>query len=248
MSDSRTEGGFLFSHLVECRRRSLRQGLPVIVVALAAIFVVLPVAPAGLLPFGDRFYPILFVVCVAGALGLMAAIRDAAGALGPRSRHPAVVALGRYGEPCRVADAVDAEMADPARVVKIGHRLHSFRFALGGGTTRSAEAYLTPTWLVCLTGSDLERLTVFRLEDIVLAARAPVRSNLLDRHDGVRVIDRHGVYLDLPFREADAVRFLAEVLARVPWAVNRFAAPLPPKCKGEFTAEGAEGAEEIPKG
>ncbi len=179
-------------------------------------------------------------------------------------RHPAVLALGRYGDPRQIVAAVDAEMVYPPEVVRIGHRPRSFAYApTGEGDTYTAEAYLTRSWLVCLTGSerdeqtlfrsDGDRLTIFRLEDIVLASRVstpstPVLFAPVRRYDWVAVIDRHGVRLDMPFREADAVRLLAEVVARVPWALSRFDPESPAARQadlGHFVAEAERRREEF---
>jgi hypothetical protein len=211
---------------------------------------------------GDLIFAL--ILSLPGLAGLALVVLTLRELVRPPDRHPAVLALARYGDPRQVVAAVDAEMARPWDVVRIGHRLRSFAYApTGGGDTYTAEAYLTRSWLVCLTGgerdgrtlfrSDGDRLTIFRLNDIVLASRVPapptpVLFAPVRRYDWVAVIDRHGVRLDMPFREPDAVRLLAEVLGRVPWVVNRFdpdSPHAPGADPGHFVAEADRRREEF---
>ena len=89
-------------------------------------------------------------------------------------RHPDVTYLGRYGPQRQVAAAVDAEMADWKNVLQIGHRLRSFRiYASGRGSDYSAEVYLTLNWIICISNTEADRLTIFRTDDLVVATRIP---------------------------------------------------------------------------
>jgi hypothetical protein len=125
-------------------------------------------------------------------------------------------------------------------------------------------AYVTPDWLVCLRpkerdflGSEGEDLIIFRLDDLVFASRVPPPSRSLSsylarpvfqRQVWVALIDRHGAGVDLSFPEADAMRLLAEILGRVPWAVSRFGPtpqPVSAADVGYFIAESARRREAI---
>jgi hypothetical protein len=179
-------------------------------------------------------------------------------------RHPAVLALARYGDPLTIVAAVDAEMAQPTRVVQIGQRGPSLRLSSRGADSYSVVVYVTPDWLVCVRpkerdflGSEGEDLIIFRLDDLVFASRVPPPSRPLasylarpvfQRQVWVALIDRHGAGVDLSFPEADAMRLLAEILGRVPWAVSRFG-PAPQAVSaadvGYFIAEAGRRREAI---
>jgi hypothetical protein len=138
-------------------------------------------------------------------------------------RHPDVLALSRYGPPAEVMKAIDDEVIDDQVLVRVGKVQKSFsslttlaQLELGG-----AEVILTDSWLIHLWGEDGHRANVMRLDDLVCASRS------LDiRTDGLGaalvLIDRHNVRLDLHGTDAGVSRLLTEVLARVPWALERF--------------------------
>jgi hypothetical protein len=138
-------------------------------------------------------------------------------------RHPDLLAMARYGPPAEVMKAVDDEMIDDQVLVRVGKVQKSFssvttlaHLELGG-----AEVVLTDSWLLHLWGEDGHRVNVMRLEDLLCASRA------IDvREDGVGaalvLVDRHDVRLNLVGTQAGIGRLVAEVLARVPWAMERF--------------------------
>jgi hypothetical protein len=138
-------------------------------------------------------------------------------------RGPDVVALSRYGPPAEVLKAIDDEMIDDQALVRVGKVQKSFASltTLAHLELRGAEVILTDSWLIHLWGEDGHRVNVMRLDDLVCASRA------IDiREDGVGatlvLIDRHNARLDLAGTHAGVGRLMAEVLARVPWALERF--------------------------
>lgn len=168
-----------------------------------------------------------------GALAIGVVVRKLVEMFVPLWRQPAGVALWRHGEPQQVLADVNAEMGATTGVIWIGGRSMSNGFSPDYPySPYSAEVYLTPSWLVCFVGIRVDRLAVFRLADVVSVARIrPPWKHLLtypfDRHTWVTVLDRHGVRLNMLLVTASATRLLAEVLARVPWAVSHFGAATP---------------------
>ncbi len=122
---------------------------------------------------------------------------------------------------------MNSELA-AAGVIQIGKRIGSYQISgKADASTYSAEVYLTPSWAVCFSGIYGDRLTVFRLSDVVLAARinTPWLHRLftpLFTHTWVTLRESHGVRVKLPLPNAGATRLLAEVLARVPWVASHF--------------------------
>jgi hypothetical protein len=57
------------------------------------------------------------------------------------------------------------------------------------------------------------RLTFFELDSIVIAAR---------RGNSLFLMDQHQANLIIPGTEGGLLRLLAEILTRVPWALNHF--------------------------
>jgi hypothetical protein len=169
-----------------------------------------------------------FVVLLPGALGLWMVGRSLEEMLTPLARRPDGIALRRYGEPQQVLDDVNAELAASTDTTRTGGRVPTFQILESDqGSSYSSKVWLTRSWIVCIAGRRTDRLAIFRLVDVVLAAKCQSPSeqlphiNLFD-HTWVTLFDRHGVRLNMALPYADATRLLAEVLARVPWAVNHF--------------------------
>ncbi len=144
-----------------------------------------------------------------------------------RDRHPDILALGRYGPPAEVVAAIDAELADPAQVVRIGKVLKSFSVVVAPEKGEVAgELLFTPSWLVCLTGEEGSRLHALRLADIVWVYRreSPPLAAAIGLEPPGRVVlcDRHGYELTVPGVGQALARVMAEVISRVPWALTRF--------------------------
>jgi hypothetical protein len=174
-------------------------------------------------PTTFRFPEVLWLFAIPptlGLLGLWLLTRTTAKLLTPLDRQRDGIALGRYGEPREILACVDAELGDGRRVFRIGPWFRPF-------SQWRPEVYVTTSWLVSLLAPGGDRLTIFRLADVVFAyrVRAGVMSSLLAFCRGevqVAVIDRHGVRVVLPVPHAEAPRLLAEILARVPWAAGGF--------------------------
>lgn len=174
----------------------------------------------GALPVG-RYIKIFVFLLVTGGPGVWLLVRKTGELLTPYDRQPWGVALRRYGEPRQIIAAVKVEMADGSKVILVGERSRSFSWV-------SPQVYLTPSWLACFWGAGGSRLTIFRLADVVLVSqvRMPLIFSIaasIRRDTWVALIDRHGVRVVLPFARPDAIRLLAEVLARAPWSTCHFA-------------------------
>jgi hypothetical protein len=219
------KAGFIRRHLRRRPRSLLLWGLLLVLLIGTSIAVML----AGLALRGDRADAGFFYV-----LGLFAALLAVGVALIGWSvrlwrrldRHPSVLALARYGPPGEVVTAIDAELAGPKQVLRIGRRLRSFRLDLGGARDLYGEVLLTPSWLVCLGDEGQDLVGVQQLESVVWAYRAadpsPAALLSLGRCEAAVIVDRHGVGLRIPGTEAGVTRLLAEILTRVPWALSRF--------------------------
>lgn len=145
--------------------------------------------------------------------------------------HPDVLALRRYGRPEMLIPEIDAELADPAKVVRIGRALKSFALVLNPRSGEVAgEVIFTPGWLVCVSGEDGSRVHVLRLDRVVWAYRtatSPGAAALaaalgLAPAGSVYLHDRHDYLLEIPGTEQGLTRLMAEVIARIPWALTRF--------------------------
>lgn len=141
-------------------------------------------------------------------------------------RHPDLLALGRYGPPAEVLSAIDAELADPEQVVRLGEVTKSFHMSrVEGAGEYAGEVLFSPSWLVCRFGEDGLRFACMRLDGIVWAFRQPTPPTFaLENPLPYKAVlfDRHGACLEVPGTEQAVVRLLAEVIARVPWALNWF--------------------------
>jgi len=127
-------------------------------------------------------------------------------------RHPDLVDLARYGPPSKVLPAIEAELADEQQVVRVGKLIRSLRVVKEAGDLGHAEVQFTPSWLIYVTAEG-SRMQFFRLDSIVLAGRIA---------NSVVLADEYGSRLEIPGTEAGVTRLLAEVLTRVPWALNHF--------------------------
>jgi hypothetical protein len=213
-------------------RRQLRRR-PRTLVLLGVFFTVVfgPCALGLLGVFGHRagardesvFFLVLFVgLAIVGPCLLVWGLRD----WSRLDRHPDLVALSRYGPPDNVVSAIDAELADEEQVVRLGQVLKSFHLShVLEGRELAGEVLLTPSWLVCLYSEDGRRLACLRLDSIVWVFREPTSFRAgpgLELPYQAVVLDRHGARLEIPGTAAGVSRLLAEVLSRVPWALDRF--------------------------
>ena len=131
-------------------------------------------------------------------------------------RHPDLVDLSRYGPLSELVPAIEAELADPAKVKRFGVRLDllgrlwprlGFYEELG-----PYEVFLSPSWLI-FVWREGDRMSFFHLPSLVVAALAKKR---------VVLIDDRNHWLKIPGTEGGRMRLLAEILERVPWALNHF--------------------------
>src|SRR5205823_2750052 len=146
----------------------------------------------------------------------------------PFERHPDVRALARYGDPLAVAAAVEAEMADPGQVFHFADLEGSLVFRRGLPRWLNAgEIYLSPSWLVHAPAHTCRRADVLRLHDVVWVSRTllfPGKETAHPTRPGpvILVIDRHDARAVIPGGDAALSALMAELLARVPWALDRF--------------------------
>jgi hypothetical protein len=158
------------------------------------------------------------------AIGLAAiiVIAWAAWALLHLDRNRDVRQLTRFGDPLTVLAGIDAELSDLRHLFAIGYPQKIFSLRLGMPELHGPAALLlTRSWLVYTWGSWGHRFSCLQLADLVVVYRAeatilnaPVASAIF--------IDRDNVKIEVPGGVAPITRLLAEVLLRVPWALNRF--------------------------
>jgi hypothetical protein len=129
--------------------------------------------------------------------------------------HPDLLALERYGQLDELLSEIDTEIANTDDVVSFGTQWQALHLWLRhSGDLRNAQVLLTKSWLLCLINGHLGcRVHAFRLDSVVVAART--RYTLV-------VGDSHGVFLDITESEDIIGRMRAELMARVPWAINHF--------------------------
>lgn len=126
-----------------------------------------------------------------------------------RGWHPDLLALARYGDQQELLTQIEAELDDPSRVATFGE---AKSFQLLPRELGDAEVWITASWLIYLSGGG-NRMTVFRLADLVL---------VYPEEDHVILADRYGVRLQIAGSEGGRARLLAEILIRVPWALDHF--------------------------
>jgi hypothetical protein len=138
-------------------------------------------------------------------------------------------------------------LADWQNVVQVGRPLRSFVYSTNG---YSCKVYFTANWIVCVPNAEGDRLSILRAKDVVYVSRIPsAKQSLLERSLTsdlwVAIMDRQGERVELAFPEADGARFLAEVLSRVPWAVDRFGPALPQGPPADSGQPGARAEQQI---
>jgi hypothetical protein len=145
----------------------------------------------------------------------------------PLGDHPDLAALGRYGAPGDVIAAIEAELADAAGVLRLT-RL-SDHVTAGRGVPRRpvrGDLLLTRSWLLYFPVGTDWRLTALSLREVVWVYRSEMQPRLgdllLNPTPAVVTVDRHGVRCEISGNDAGLTRVLAELLTRVPWALNRF--------------------------
>lgn len=132
-------------------------------------------------------------------------------------RHPDLIALARYGVPDELLPQMEAELADPSQAVRIELTPGGFQLTF---EVIKADVYLTRSWLIHINREglwmhflQLDRMHFLRLDRLVLVYREDRKMILADSF-GVRHV--------ISGSEAGRVRLMAEILVRVPWALNRF--------------------------
>ncbi len=132
-------------------------------------------------------------------------------------RHKDLRALGRYGPPPEVAAAIDAEILGRRRLTRLGTLQTYLSPVPDPGEMYGHQILLTETWLLDFYRYEGDRFNALRLPDLVWATRV----SALGRAKVV-LIDRHDTRLEVNGTPAAVSRLLAEVLARVPWVLERF--------------------------
>jgi hypothetical protein len=146
-------------------------------------------------------------------VGYLIALGFAVWRLLTMDRHPDLVRLSRYGPLAELLPSIEAELADPGQVAKVGRMMRSFQLTTEtGGDLGHDEVWFTPSWLINVTGQGT-RMRFFALDSLVLVARVG---------NSVLLADDCDERVEIPGTPAGATRLLAEILARVPWVLNRF--------------------------
>jgi hypothetical protein len=178
----------------------------------------------GLLPVGVVALPAMIGLLVAWGIHRW-----------PRpDRHPDITVLRRYGNPQEVVRAIEEEVGDGRRVLRIGLggkagtglRISPRRAGLWvlAHVPLPREVLLTASWLLYPTSDVGDRWAFLHLDSIVLA----YRSEALPPGDSASgeacavLVDRHGFKVEVPSTEVGITCLLAEILSRVPWALDRF--------------------------
>jgi hypothetical protein len=206
------------------RRRLARQplwqvlcGIAVSLFFVAALALLLLDAGRGTFK-RNEFLSILILTATGSALGLIL-MGWAAVHLGwvYDFRHKDLRALGRYGPPPEIAAAIDAEVLAGRGVVRLGTLPTLLNPVQRPGELLGHQVLLTESWLLDFYRHEGDRFHALRLADLVWASRQATlgRARLV-------LIDRHDTRLEIAGAPAAVSRLLAEVLARVPWVLERF--------------------------
>ena len=192
-------------------------GVGISLVFVAALALLLWDARRGTMK-RNEFLSILILTATGSVLGLM--LTGWAAVLLGRVydfRHKDLCALGRYGPPPEVAAAIDAEVLGGRRLARLGTLQKYFSPVPDPGEMYGHQVLLTETWLLDFYRYEGDRFNVLRLTDLVWATRESTlgRAKLI-------LIDRHDTRLEIAGRPAAISRLMAEVLARVPWVLERF--------------------------
>lgn len=168
--------------------------------------------------------PTAYALMVVVVLGLLLLYFGALGfclwRLFHMDRHSDLVQLGRYGPLADLLPAIEAELADPKQVAKVGRTRRSFRMTTASdGDLAYNEVWFTPSWLI-YNAAEANRMQFFRLDSLVLAARLS---------GAVLLADEQGARLEIPGTDAGVTRLLAELLMRIPWVLNHFDAEVDTK-------------------
>lgn len=131
------------------------------------------------------------------------------------AHHPDIQRLWRYGPPEAALRELTAEVDAGVGVTYLGDPAR-IRAVLSDGPP-SDVILITPSWLVYFPGSDLNRVDCMRLDSLVWVYRDQGRPA-----GNVVLHDRYGVRLEIPGEGDDLSRLIAEVVARVPWALTHF--------------------------
>jgi len=127
--------------------------------------------------------------------------------------HPDLVALRRYGELDVLLPQIEEELSTPGQLVRIGEMPKSFLMTSEeGGELDFTEVWIAPTWLIHVVRGAI-RMHFFRLDSLVL---------VYPEENKVVLADVHGVHVEVSGTDAGRARLLAEILVRVPWALNHF--------------------------
>jgi hypothetical protein len=132
-------------------------------------------------------------------------------------RHRDLRALGRYGPPPEVVAAIDAEVLSGRCLARLGTLQTYLSPVPDPGEMYGHQVLLTETWLLDFYRYEGDRFNALRLTDLVWATREST-----SRRAKLILIDRHDTRLEIFGTPAAVSRLLAEVLARVPWVLERF--------------------------
>jgi hypothetical protein len=136
--------------------------------------------------------------------------------------------LERYGSRMEVVASLEADLDGKAPAVQFGGLPR-----LGSGIPKHCSGGLvgmvvvTRSWLLQVPGADGRRIRVMKLKAIVEITRQDRPVTVLGRWWGsptgtLVALDQHGTRLVICGSEGGLARVMMELIARVPWALNRF--------------------------
>jgi hypothetical protein len=131
--------------------------------------------------------------------------------------HPSLMRLKRYGPMEDVFKEIQQELSDVSQVVRIGRRYSASRFSFfpdddDTGQLGDDEAWITPSWLIFVSGYD-DQVYFLRLETLILSYYEGTMLTLVDRYGY-----RWWIRGDPDGRS----RVMAQIMVRVPWAISHF--------------------------